>query len=87
MSFAAVTALGSNEYHETNRDRKFPVPAKIPCSGIGKSLFGQSRELPAARWNCSANGRRNPAESAEMARDFNISLLISLFSGNAGARP
>jgi hypothetical protein len=30
----------------------------------------RNRESSAARWNCSVNGRRNLAESAEIAGDF-----------------
>src|SRR5258708_8929610 len=68
----------------TNQDEfpvsigEFPVPAKqIPCSV-------QNRESSAGPWNYSANGRHNPAESAEMAGNFKNSLLFSLFSGNPG---
>jgi hypothetical protein len=52
---------------------EFPVPAKqIRCCV-------QNRESSAAPWNCSANGRQNPAESAEMVENFKNSLFFSLF--------
>ena len=37
----------------------------IPCSAKKIPCSAQSGELPTAHWNCSANERQNPAESAE----------------------
>src|SRR5712672_2561883 len=54
--------------------REFPVQTKqIRCSV-------QNRESSAAPWNRSANGRQNPAETAEMVENFKNSLFLSLFS-------
>jgi len=72
---------------ESSKYGQFPFPVDgIPYSAKRFARTAQNRESSATRWNCSANGRQNAAESAKMARDLKNSLLFSLFSGNARAR-
>ena len=58
-------------------DGRNPCSAKpIPCSP-------QNRESSATPWNCCVKRRRNTAKGGELVRNFQNSLLFSLFWGNS----
>src|SRR5260370_18286670 len=88
MSWECFTAaIASSCYFQS--ESVLNEPDEFPVSMVN-SLFrakqircsAQNRESSARPWNSCANGRRNRAESVEMAEISKNSLLFSLFSGN-----